>query len=99
MWTAPASQGDELGPRDQIACVHMSGLLVRSHMNAGQDGLRDVRSKQRCGQAWPLAPSGLLTPWINRSRHLFVLLQGLPQPSPDAGLSRHMAVPILIQCL
>jgi hypothetical protein len=26
---------------DQIACVHMSGLLLRSHMNAGQDGFRD----------------------------------------------------------
>jgi len=31
---------------DQIACVHMSGLLVRSHMNAGQDGFRDKGSKQ-----------------------------------------------------
>jgi len=27
---------------DQIACVHMSGLLSRSHMNAGQDGFRDA---------------------------------------------------------
>jgi hypothetical protein len=24
----------------------MSGLLVRSHMNAGQDGFRDTSSKQ-----------------------------------------------------
>ena len=31
---------------DQIACVHMSGLLSRSHMNAGQDGFRDNSSKQ-----------------------------------------------------
>jgi hypothetical protein len=31
---------------DQIACVHMSGLWVRSHMNAGQDGFRDKGSKQ-----------------------------------------------------
>jgi hypothetical protein len=30
---------------DQIACVHMSGLLSRSHMNAGQDGFRDASSK------------------------------------------------------
>ena len=29
---------------DQIACVHMSGLLSRSHMNAGQDGFRDKSS-------------------------------------------------------
>src|SRR4051812_11056933 len=31
---------------DQIACVHMSGLFVRSHMSAGQDGFRDESSKQ-----------------------------------------------------
>src|SRR3954467_3043768 len=49
MWTAPASQGDELGSRDQIACVHMSGLFARSHMNAGQDGFRDESSKQISG--------------------------------------------------
>ena len=45
MWTAPSSQG-VLQCSDQIACVHMSGLLVRSHMNAGQDGFRDKSSKQ-----------------------------------------------------
>jgi len=27
----------------------MSGLLVRSHMNAGQDGFRDRGSKQQGG--------------------------------------------------
>src|SRR4051812_49970149 len=32
---------------DQIACVHMSGLFVRSHMNAGQDGFRDESSIQK----------------------------------------------------
>ena len=31
---------------DQIACVHMSGLFVRSRLNAGQDGFRDESSKQ-----------------------------------------------------
>src|SRR5271167_4229472 len=40
MWTAPSLQG-VLQCFDQIACVHMSGLFVRSHMNAGQDGFRD----------------------------------------------------------
>jgi hypothetical protein len=45
MWTAPALQG-VLQCFDQIACVHMSGLFVRSHMNAGQDGFRDESSKQ-----------------------------------------------------
>jgi hypothetical protein len=34
---------------DQIACAHMSGLFVRSHMNAGQDGFRDKSSKQQGG--------------------------------------------------
>src|SRR5271166_6563403 len=45
MWTAPSSQGI-LQRFDQIACVHMSDLLMRSHMNAGQDGFRDTSSKQ-----------------------------------------------------
>jgi hypothetical protein len=45
MWTAPSSQG-VLQYFDQIARVHMSGLFVRSHMNAGQDGLCDKSSKQ-----------------------------------------------------
>ena len=31
---------------DQIACFHMSGLLVRSPMNAGQDGFREESSKR-----------------------------------------------------
>jgi hypothetical protein len=29
-----------------IACDHMSGLLLRSHVTAGQDGIRDGGSKQ-----------------------------------------------------
>jgi hypothetical protein len=45
MWAAPSLQGI-LQCFDQIACVHMSGLFVRSHMNAGHDGFRDENSKQ-----------------------------------------------------
>src|SRR5665213_3075023 len=54
---------------DQIACVHMSGLLVRAAMNAGQDGFRDESSKQmddlmegpgRCGIS--LVVDRLITP-------------------------------------
>jgi hypothetical protein len=45
MWSAHSSQG--IVAFDQIACVHMSGLLVRSHMNADQDGFRDTGSKQQ----------------------------------------------------
>jgi len=48
MWTAPSLQG-VLQCFDQIACVHMSGLSVRSHMSAGQDGFRDTGSKQQSG--------------------------------------------------
>ena len=48
MWTGSPSQG-VLQCFDQIACVHMFGLLVRSHMNAGQDGFRDKGSKQHGG--------------------------------------------------
>src|SRR3954447_18351374 len=49
MWTAPSSQG-VLQCFDQIACVHMSGLWVRSPVNAGQDGFRDTGSKQQSGR-------------------------------------------------
>jgi hypothetical protein len=45
MWTALSLQ-DVLQCFDQIACVHMSGLFARSHMNAGQGGFRDESSKQ-----------------------------------------------------
>ncbi len=44
----PSSQGVLQG-FDQIACVHMSGLSVRSHMSAGQDGFRDTGSKRHGG--------------------------------------------------
>ena len=45
MWTAPSLQ-DAGQCFDPIACVHMSGLLLRSPMSAGQDGFRDESSKQ-----------------------------------------------------
>src|ERR1700674_4937599 len=68
MWTTPSLQG-VLQCFDQIACVHMSGLFVRSHMNAGQDGFRDKSSKQngdlkratgKCGMS--LVGDRLITP-------------------------------------
>src|SRR4051812_25305039 len=76
MWTAPGSQGDDDGLGDLIACAHMSGLLAGSHMSAGQSGFRDVRPKHWRDQARPLAPAGSLTSRVDRSHHLFVLLQG-----------------------
>jgi len=48
MWTAPLARVI-LQCFDQIACVHMSGLLVRSHRNAGQDGFRGTSSKHKSG--------------------------------------------------
>ena len=72
----PCSQGDDIGLGDLIACAHMSGLLARSHMSAGQGGFRDARPKHWCDQARPLAPAGSLTSRVDRSHHLFVLLQG-----------------------
>src|SRR5690606_11492949 len=37
------------GFSDRFACIHMSGLSVRSHMTAGQDGFRGGSSRQRRG--------------------------------------------------
>jgi hypothetical protein len=63
---------------DRIACVHMFGLLSRSHMNAGQDGFRYSCSKQFCD----LQPLRLQRPLrqaechesrIDRSYHLLIL--------------------------
>jgi len=37
MWTAPGPQ-EEVQRADRIACDHMSGLLMRSHMTAAKMG-------------------------------------------------------------
>jgi hypothetical protein len=77
MWTAPSLQGF-LQRFDQIACVHMSGLSVRSHMNAGQDGFRDKGSKQHYDlRKRPLGLSECPASWIDRSHHLLLILQVL----------------------
>ena len=46
--TAPVPQ-EVLQMSDRIACIHMSGLLMRSVWTAGQDGFRDASSKQPRG--------------------------------------------------
>jgi transposase len=76
MWTASSSQG-VLQCFDQIACVHMSGLLSRSRVNAGQDGLRDANSKHDCDLWGPLGHSEYFASWIDRSHHLLIILQVL----------------------
>ncbi|PZR82423.1 MAG: hypothetical protein DLM68_16010, partial [Hyphomicrobiales bacterium] len=73
----PSLQG-VLQCSDQIACVHMSGLRVRSHMNAGQDGFRDKSSKQMGDLIeghWRMR--SIFSSWIDRSPHLLVASQVL----------------------
>jgi len=77
MWTAPSSQGYFGQCSDQIACVHMSGLFSRSHMNAGQDGFRDASSKHPSDLWRPVESTECLASWIDRSHHLLVALQVL----------------------
>src|ERR1700730_9581634 len=62
---------------DQIACVHMSGLFSRSHMNAGQDGFREASSKHPSDLWRPVESTECLASWIDRSHHLLVALQVL----------------------
>jgi len=47
MWTAPVAQ--EVLRFDRIACIHMSGLLMRSLWTAGQDGFprREFQTHRR----------------------------------------------------
>lgn len=86
MWTAPSLQ-EFFNDFDRIACVHMSGLLVRSHFNAGQDGFRVVGSKQGGGYIGPLAHTGYPTSRIDRSHHLQVSCKFTYRPSTVASLS------------
>lgn len=85
MWTAPSLQ-ELFDSFDRIACVHMSGLLERSHMNAGQDGFRNVGSKQNCGHIGPLHRTEYPTSRIDRSHHLLVSCKFAHQLSTVASL-------------
>ena len=60
---------------DRIACDHMSGLYVRPHMTAGQDGFRNSGSEQDCDLRWPLQIPEYPASWIDRSHHLLISLQ------------------------
>src|SRR6266446_9566096 len=70
MWTAPVPQ--EFFGSDRIACIHMSGLLMRSQWIAGQDGFRDASSKQPRDLLRPMGPTDCLAPRIDRSYHLLL---------------------------
>lgn len=86
MWTAPPCK-NSFDDFDRIACVHMSGLLVRSHMNAGQDGFRDVGSKQCIDHVGPLDPTECPASRIDRSHHLLVSCKFTHQFSTVASVS------------
>src|SRR4051812_8908892 len=88
MWTAPCSQGDDVGLGDLIACAHMSGLLARSHMSAGQGGFRDVRPKHWRDQARPLHLR--VRSRLGSTDHTTCSssCKGQHQLNTDAGLSR-----------
>ncbi len=58
-----------------------------SHLNAGQDGFRDVGSKQGGGYIGPLAHTGCPTSRIDRSHHLQVSCKFTYRPSTVASLS------------
>ena len=45
----------------------MAGLLVRLHIDAGQQGFRDASSKQISGFEWPLALAECHASRIDRS--------------------------------
>jgi len=48
MWMAPSLQ-EFFDILDRIACVHMSGLLVRSHMNAERSVPAIIEAARRQG--------------------------------------------------
>src|SRR5271154_4569321 len=60
---------------DRIACAHMCGLFVRSHMTAGQDGFRDASSKQLNGIEYRWVARSVSRLRIDRSHHLLLLMQ------------------------
>lgn len=72
---------------DRIACVHMSGLFVRPHMDVGQDGFRSAGPKQINDQKRPLELTGYHAPWIDRSHHLLVSCKFAHQFSTVAPVS------------
>jgi len=85
MWTAPGLQ--ELWQRaDRIACDHMSGLLMRSPMTAGQDGFRDGSSKQGRG-FWSAAGSHGVSHVSDRSITPSARLEQAPASARDENRS------------
>jgi hypothetical protein len=71
---------------DRIACDHMSGLLMRSHVTAGQDGFRDGSSKQGRG-FWSAAGSHGVSHVSDRSITPSARLEQAPASARDENRS------------
>ena len=55
---------------DRIACIHMSGLLVRFGEPLAKMVFRDASSKHASDLYGPMGPTDFLAPRIDRSCHL-----------------------------
>src|SRR5438034_11290292 len=69
MWTAPVPQ-EVFRWSDRIACIHMSGLLVRLVRPLAKMVFRDASSKHASDLYGPMGPTDCLAPRIDRSYHL-----------------------------
>lgn len=97
MWTAPFSQVF-WQCFDTIACVHMSGLLLR-FIDAGQDGFRDRGSKQQVGFQLPQGGTEYPLSWIDRSHHLLSSCKFWHRPVMGIEEARNRQISKLLQPL
>jgi hypothetical protein len=67
---------------DRIVCFHMSGLLVAAPRRLAKMGSAAQAPTSRNGLVLPLDFTGCLASWIDRSRHLLLVLQ-----TPNPGLA------------
>ena len=71
MWTAPVPQ--EFFWSDRIACIHMSGLLMRSVGPLAKMVSATRVPNTPATSYGPMGPTECLAPWIDRSYHLLLL--------------------------
>ena len=73
MWTAPVPQASFFDGLDRIACIHMSGLLMRwfeplaKMVSATRVPIKHTTFLR------PMGPTDCLAPRIDRSYHLLLL--------------------------
>src|SRR6266568_4971646 len=70
MWTAPVPQ-EFFRRSDRIACVHMSGLLMRYFGPLAKMVSATRAPNNHTTFLWPMGPTDCLAPRIDRSYHLF----------------------------